>query len=96
MEDHCHTLQQQTATLTQQVDDLHREMNKSKERVSQVCSLLEQKEKELQHQMEVNAGLVAQSEDQGTESKKYLQAYEQAVVQVSSVHYLVEYLKTII
>lgn len=83
IDDHCHTLQHQTATLSEQVKVLHREMEQSQVRVKEVCSILEEKEREVEKQAEVNASLETRLSELEAESKKFLQAYEQAVVQVS-------------
>ena len=83
IDDHCHTLQHQTGTLSQQVKELHREMEQSQVRVNEVCSLLKEKEKEVERQTEANACLETRLSELETESRKFLQAYEQAVVQVN-------------
>ena len=58
-------------------------MEQSQARVNEVCSLLEEKEKEVEKLDEENTGLETRLSELETESRKFLQAYEQVVVQVN-------------
>ena len=58
-------------------------MEQSKARVNEVCSLLDEKKQEVARQCETNAALQTRLVELEAESSKFLQAYEQAVVQVS-------------
>ena len=58
-------------------------MELSQARVNEVCSLLDEKEQEISQQYENNTALQTRLTELEAESSKFLQAYEQAVVQVS-------------
>lgn len=85
VEEHCRTLQSQIGTLKSQAENLQVEMEKSKSHVSDVCSLLEEREKEVETLSQENATLTTQLTDVQTDSKKFLHAYEKAVIQVQTL-----------
>ena len=85
VEEHCHSLQSQTAVLKSEMEDLHEEMIKSVSHASNICSLREEKEKEVETLTKENVTLISQLSDVQTDSKKFLQAYEKAVIQVQEV-----------
>lgn len=80
--DHSHRLQQQMVTLETQVKDLYSEVQCSKARINELCSVIEHKEQEMVKQVELTDSLQARLAKVDAESRKVLLAYEQAVVQV--------------
>ena len=85
VEERCRSLDSQVSELKSHMDNLHMEMTKSVTHVSNLCTLLEDKEKEVERLCQENATLTVQLSDVQNDSRKFLHSYEKAIVEVQEV-----------